>query len=125
MSITTNQLQSFAARLQGEDRSPGTIGKYLRDAAEFTAWLGGRELTRETAAAWREHLLQEGYERLEGILIEDWTELLENRDWVQLQKEWSTAASAPGGEVADNLDLSKTGESSTSQDAEPAQSENA
>ena len=61
MSITTNQLQSFAARLQGEDRSPGTIGKYLRDAAEFTAWLGGRELDREIAAGWREHLLQEGY----------------------------------------------------------------
>ena len=43
-------------------------------------------------------------------VTEDWTELLENRDWVQLEKEWSTAASAPGEEVADNLDLSKTGE---------------
>ncbi|MDE7218585.1 MAG: S-layer homology domain-containing protein, partial [Oscillospiraceae bacterium] len=50
------------------------------------------------------------YERMEMVLIEDWTELLDNRDWEQLEKEWSTAASAPGKEVADNLDLSKIGE---------------
>ena len=31
--------------------------------------------------------------------IEAWTEKLEERDWEALEKEWSTAYSAPGGEV--------------------------
>ena len=61
-------------------------------------------------AAMQEATNSHDYERLEMDVTEDWTELLENRDWVQLEKEWSTAASAPGEEVADNLDLSKTGE---------------
>ena len=61
-------------------------------------------------AAMQEATNSHDYEHLEMDVTEDWTELLENRDWVQLEKEWSTAASAPGEEVADNLDLSKTGE---------------
>ena len=61
-------------------------------------------------AAMQEATNSHDYEREEMILIEDWTELLENRDWEKLEKDWSNAASAPGGEVADNLDLSKTGD---------------
>ena len=38
-----------------------TIEKYLRDAAEFSRWLGGQALNKEAAAGWREHLLEEGY----------------------------------------------------------------
>ena len=34
-----------------------------------------------------------------GNAYEIWTELLENRDWAKLEKEWSTAYSAPGGDV--------------------------
>ena len=33
--------------------------------------------------------------------IENWTEKLEDRDWEALEKEWSDANSAPGGEVMD------------------------
>lgn len=61
MRITQNEIRSFTVQLQSEDRSPGTIGKYQRDIRVFTTWLGGRELTRETAAAWREHLLCADY----------------------------------------------------------------
>ena len=60
MPISENELRAFASCLKSEDRSSGTIEKYLRDAAEFSAWLGDRRLTVETAAAWREHLLEEG-----------------------------------------------------------------
>ena len=61
MTISKRELNAFLLRLNLEDRSPGTIGKYLHDAGEFSAWLGRRELTRETAARWRDHLLREGY----------------------------------------------------------------
>lgn len=61
MSISRGELEAFAACLRQEDRSSGTIDKYLRDGAEFTAWLGGRELTCENAAAWREHLVLQNY----------------------------------------------------------------
>ena len=31
--------------------------------------------------------------------IEDWTAKLEERDWAELEKMWSEANDAPGGEV--------------------------
>ena len=34
-----------------------------------------------------------------GNAYEIWTKLLENRNWAKLEKEWSTAYSAPGGNV--------------------------
>ena len=59
--IATEQIQNFRAHLHREECSAGTIDKYLRDIHAFAAWLNGRELTRETAAAWKEHLLAQGY----------------------------------------------------------------
>ena len=61
MSISKHELAAFAACLRREERSSGTVEKYRRDAAAFAAWLGCRELTRETSAGWRDHLLREGY----------------------------------------------------------------
>ena len=61
MFISKCELSAFAACLKNEDRSSGTVEKYLHDASVFAAWLGCRELTRETSAAWRDHLLREGY----------------------------------------------------------------
>ena len=59
MEITMKCMDSFHAHLCAEDRSCGTIEKYLRDVRAFAVWLDGREL--ETASAWREHLLEAGY----------------------------------------------------------------
>ena len=61
MSVFTSERDAFAAHLRQEERSSGTIEKYLRDAAEFSRWLGGQALNKEAAAGWREHLLEEGY----------------------------------------------------------------
>lgn len=61
MPVSKNELRAFAACLKVEDRSPGTIGKYLHDAAGFSVWLGNRALNKENASAWREHLVKEGY----------------------------------------------------------------
>ena len=38
---------------------------------------------------------------LNGAEVEDWVAKLPQRDWAALEREWSTAASAPGGEVVD------------------------
>ena len=61
MPLSKKELKDFAVHLKTEGRSPGTVDKYLRDAAEFAAWLGGRKLNKETAAVWREHLVKENY----------------------------------------------------------------
>ena len=54
--ITEATLAAFARQLGEEERSPATLEKYLREVRQFAAFLGGREVTRELAAAWREEL---------------------------------------------------------------------
>ena len=61
MEITEKQLRQFAAHLKSGERSPGTLEKYLRDVRAFATWLDDLELTSETAASWREHLVKTGY----------------------------------------------------------------
>ena len=37
----------------------------------------------------------------DGERVENWTEKLEDRDWTELERSWSDASDAPGGEVMD------------------------
>ena len=60
--MTSDRLAAFAAHLKEEERSQGTVEKYLRDLRQFMAWLGGRTVTKEGAAGWKEALLAKGYE---------------------------------------------------------------
>lgn len=57
-TITGEQLQAFRQRLVWEEKSPATIEKYLRDAADFTAWLDGRTASKAAAGAWKAALLE-------------------------------------------------------------------
>ena len=59
--ITAGHLEDFARHLRGEERSAGTVENYLRHAHAFVRWAGRRPVDRELAAAWREHLVGEGY----------------------------------------------------------------
>ncbi len=59
--MTREALEAFARALLEQERSSGTIEKYFRDVRAFTVWLGGSEVTRERAAAWRDSLLERGY----------------------------------------------------------------
>ena len=57
-------------------------------------------------SAWYYEAIQEAtnshdYDWAASHAYEIWTELLENRQWSKLEKEWSDAYSAPGGEVMD------------------------
>ena len=59
-SITEEWVTSFGQSLRQEERSAGTIEKYLRDVRAFAAWLGGTPLTKEAAALWKGGLLDQG-----------------------------------------------------------------
>lgn len=59
--IADRQISVFEKYLQSEEREPGTIEKYCRDVRAFAAWLGGREVTKERAVAWKDHLRSAGY----------------------------------------------------------------
>ena len=59
--ITSNSISEFEAWLVSEERSAGTISKYLRDITAFSTWLGGGEVCKESVASWKEHLLKKEY----------------------------------------------------------------
>ena len=59
--LTTKQIETFTNQLKAEERSPRTIEKYIRDIRAFSAWLGGRLVSQETEAAWKEYLLKAHY----------------------------------------------------------------
>lgn len=59
--ISSKLISQFSSFLSHEERAPGTIEKYLRDVRTFTSWLNGRDVTKETAAEWKEYLLKMHY----------------------------------------------------------------
>ena len=50
------QAGAYARYLRAEERSGGTIEKYLREVGAFARWLEGRPVTKEAAAGWKAHL---------------------------------------------------------------------
>ena len=59
--IINSNLRNFAAYLRQEEKSAGTIEKYLRDAATFAAHMDGAPVTKDAVAAWRDGLTVRGY----------------------------------------------------------------
>ena len=59
--LTQDHLTTYAGYLLSEEHAPGTVEKYTRDVEAFAHWLAGGPVTRERAAAWREHLASAGY----------------------------------------------------------------
>lgn len=55
--ITKEKLAAFAQYLREEERGEATVEKYLRDVAQFSAWLQGVPVTKATVVQWKEHLL--------------------------------------------------------------------
>jgi integrase/recombinase XerD len=59
--LMPERITAYGEHLRGEERSPGTVEKYLRDTQAFARWTDGRPVTRELAAGWKEQLLAQGY----------------------------------------------------------------
>lgn len=60
-ALTKEQTAAYGRYLAAEERSPGTVAKYLRDVSAFARWLGSAPVSKELAAGWKEHLLSQGY----------------------------------------------------------------
>ena len=60
-TVTKEEIRQFSDALAEEERSAGTIEKYVRDVRHFAVWLDGEEVSRERTAAWRDGLLERGY----------------------------------------------------------------
>ena len=61
MRDAINQLPAFEALLREDERSEGTIEKYMRDVRKFFCWLVDKTLEKVQVSAWRAHLLTDGY----------------------------------------------------------------
>lgn len=59
--ITLEQLNAYERYLIEEERSTGTIKKYLRDVGAFCSWLKDRMVTKEIAVEWKTYLLSQNY----------------------------------------------------------------
>lgn len=59
--ITEKHLENYRKFLRREERSTGTIEKYSRDLQAFQRFLGTKDVTKERAAQWKEHLASNGY----------------------------------------------------------------
>lgn len=61
IQITKNLINDFGTWLRCEEKSSGTIEKYLRDIRMYAKWLQGRNASKETAAEWKSHLMEMNY----------------------------------------------------------------
>lgn len=58
--ITKQTMDRFYEYLIEEERSSGTIEKYIRDVRLLQSWLRSEPVTKENAARWKQELLQSG-----------------------------------------------------------------
>ena len=61
MRITVTCLKAYADHLRREEKSAATQEKYLRDAARFGRFAGGRSVTKDLVVAWKASLTERGY----------------------------------------------------------------
>lgn len=59
--LSVNLIKHYEVHLRAEERSDGTVEKYLRDVRAFARFLDGRPVTKELAALWKQDLLDQGY----------------------------------------------------------------
>lgn len=69
--ISVNDIWRFAEKMREDERSPGTIENYQRHIRTFGTWVGDSPVSKETVAAWKEHLLSRKYcpGTINGMLV--------------------------------------------------------
>lgn len=61
MYLSEEKIAAYRAYLYAEERSTGTVEKYIRDLTAFMGWLNGRAVTKERNTGWKEYLLSHNY----------------------------------------------------------------
>ncbi len=59
--VTSQIIQQFENHLRMEEKSQNTIDKYIRDVNAFAEYLGGENISKEIAIAYKQHLQDSGY----------------------------------------------------------------
>lgn len=59
--ITSESIVAFKTWLKAEERSEGTIQKYIRDITALSRWLNGKPVTKESITEWKEYLKVSDY----------------------------------------------------------------
>lgn len=59
--ITRKSIDQFAKWLAAEDRSEGTISKYVHDVRSFAKWNTSSEVSKESITGWKEYLVNSDY----------------------------------------------------------------
>lgn len=58
--INEDLLRAFKNSMISDEKSEGTVNKYLHDVKVFGEWLQGEIITKEAAVKWKNHLLESG-----------------------------------------------------------------
>ena len=59
--LTSEAIQNFKKYLKEEEKSKNTIEKYMRDVWEFTTYMNGAEITKESVIAYKDKLIYKNY----------------------------------------------------------------
>ena len=52
-NLTMEQITAYRTWLSGEEKSAGTIEKYLRDIGAFARWLKGAPVSKDRTSEWK------------------------------------------------------------------------
>lgn len=55
--LAQEAINRYADHLHSEEKASSTVQNYLRDIYAFTAWLGGKPVTKEAVVLWRDEML--------------------------------------------------------------------
>lgn len=61
MHISKEKIMEYREYLYAEERSTGTVDKYMRDLQAFVRWLNGKAVSKEVLIQWKEHLQAQHY----------------------------------------------------------------
>ena len=59
--LTSEAIKNFKKYLKEEENSKNTIEKYMRDVWEFTTYMNGEEITKESVIAYKDKLISKNY----------------------------------------------------------------
>lgn len=59
--LSEERIRLYEKYLISEERSRGTVSKYMRDVKKFADWLNGVRVTKERAIEWKKYLYENGY----------------------------------------------------------------
>lgn len=60
-TLTETKITEFGTALRREERAESTIEKYLRAVRNLSAWLDGKDITKDRLLEWKEYLSASGY----------------------------------------------------------------